>query len=57
MFSTNHTRDATAKPCNRRWRVLLARYTRKVSNGATGGSAIEGQGYTWREAFDDTRPH
>ena len=57
MFSTNHTRDATAKPCYRRWRVLLARYTRKVSNGATGGSAIEGQGYTWREAFNDARPH
>jgi hypothetical protein len=34
-------------------RGRLARYTCRVGNGASGGSAIEGQGYTWREAFDD----
>ncbi|MCA1825831.1 MAG: hypothetical protein LC689_02685 [Myxococcales bacterium] len=37
-------------------RGRLARYTCKVGNGAGGGIAIEGQGYTWREAFDDARP-
>jgi hypothetical protein len=34
-------------------RGRLARYNCKVGNGAAGGSVIEGQGYTWREAFDD----
>jgi hypothetical protein len=34
-------------------RGRLARYTCRVSNGARGSNAIEGQGYSWREAFDD----
>jgi hypothetical protein len=37
-------------------RGRLARYTCKVGNGA-GGSirSVEGQGDSWREAFDDAR--
>jgi len=38
-------------------RGRLARYTCMVGNGGGGGGiAIEGQGYTWREAFEDARP-
>jgi hypothetical protein len=37
-------------------RGRLARYTCKVGNGAAGTTGVEGQGYTWREAFDDARP-
>jgi len=37
-------------------RGRLSRYTCRVSNGAIGAVGIEGQGYTWREAFDDARP-
>ena len=33
-------------------RGRLSRYTCKVGNGA----GVEGQGYTWRDAFDDARP-
>lgn len=37
-------------------RGRLARYACKVGNGARGSRAEEGQGDTWREAFDDARP-
>ena len=38
-------------------RGRLARYACKVGDGALGcGGSIEGQGDTWREAFDDARP-
>ena len=37
-------------------RGRLARYTCKVGNGGEGVTSIEGQGYTWREAFEDARP-
>jgi hypothetical protein len=36
-------------------RGRLSRYTCKVGNGRSGAWSIEGQGYTWREAFDDAR--
>jgi hypothetical protein len=36
-------------------RGRLARYSYRVGNGASGAAAIEGQGYSWREAFDDAR--
>jgi hypothetical protein len=38
-------------------RGRLARYACKVGDGAVGGGGLtEGQGDTWREAFDDARP-
>jgi hypothetical protein len=38
-------------------RGRLARYACKVGNGAAGGMrSVEGQGDTWREAFEDARP-
>jgi len=38
-------------------RGRLARYACKVGNGARSGMrAVEGQGNTWREAFEDARP-
>jgi hypothetical protein len=38
-------------------RGRLARYACKVSNGGVRGSrTVEGQGDTWREAFEDARP-
>jgi hypothetical protein len=37
-------------------RGRLARYACKVGNGAAGAfRSIEGQGDTWREAFDDAQ--
>jgi hypothetical protein len=50
-WGTAATVEYSAPRSERRGR--LARYTCRVSNGAGGGYAIEGQGYTWREAFDD----
>ncbi len=38
-------------------RGRLARYTHIVGNGLSGRyRSVEGQGHTWREAFDDARP-
>ena len=38
-------------------RGRLARYSCVVGNGLAGSlDSIEGQGNTWREAFDDARP-
>ena len=37
-------------------RGRLARYACKVGNGAAGSLfSVEGQGHTWREAFEDAR--
>jgi len=38
-------------------RGRLARYACKVGDGAAGsGGSVQGQGNTWREAFDDAQP-
>jgi len=37
-------------------RGRLARYACTVGNGGEGFRSVEGQGDTWREAFDDARP-
>ncbi len=38
-------------------RGRLARYACTVGNGADGGiRSVEGQGDTWRQAFEDARP-
>jgi hypothetical protein len=37
-------------------RGRLARYACKVGNGGGGMCSVEGQGDTWREAFEDARP-
>src|SRR3954470_15693120 len=36
-------------------RGRLARYPCFVGNGPAGSASVEGQGATWREAFDDVR--
>jgi hypothetical protein len=44
-------------PRRRGVRGRLARYACKVGNGGPGGlHSVEGQGDTWREAFEDARP-
>jgi hypothetical protein len=38
-------------------RGRLARYCCTVGNGVPGSfHSVEGQGHTWREAFEDSRP-
>jgi hypothetical protein len=44
-------------PGARSHRGRLARYSCTVGNGVAGSFySVEGQGHTWREAFDDARP-
>jgi hypothetical protein len=50
------TRQDTASTV-RNGRGRLARYRFTVGNGYLGKAcSVQGQGHTWREAFDDARP-
>ena len=50
-------RFLACRPRDGRVRGRLARYRCTVANGAPGSfHSVEGQGNTWREAFDDARP-